>query len=165
MPPGTVDAMEVLRVASDLARLRGFAAPGRRELVEACAAVLGQGEPLGRGRAVARAMGHVLVGARQGRLPADAPRSGLGPHVEELVAALRLPGPGDPPAEMRLDPLRSDLDRRRHIALQRLTVCGVPYGRLREGAALGAETLTQHWTLGVGARDVGDDRSGRVCTG
>ena len=144
---GTVDAMEVLRVATDLARLRGVAAPGR-ELVEACAAVLGQGEPLGRGRAVARAMGHVLVGGRRGRLPADAPRSGLGPHVEELVATLRLPGPGDPAVEMRLDPLRSDLDRRRHIALQRLTVCGVPYGRLREGAALGAETLTQHWTLG-----------------
>ena len=61
-----------------------------RELVEACAAVLGQGEPLGRGRAVARAMGHVLVGRRQGRLPADTPRSGLGPHVEELVATLAL---------------------------------------------------------------------------
>ena len=145
---GTVDAMEVLRVATDLARLRGFAAPGRRELIEACAGVLGQGEPLGRGRAVAQAMGHVLVGRRHGRLPADTPRSGLGPHVEGLVAALRLPGPGDPAVEMRLDPLRSDLDRRRHIALQRLTVCGIPYGRLRQGTALGAETLTQHWSLG-----------------
>ena len=93
---GTVDATELVRLASDLARLRGHAAPGRRELVEACAAVLSQGEPVGRGRAVARAMQQVLIGARHGRLAAGTPRSGLGPHVERLLAELRLPGPGDP---------------------------------------------------------------------
>jgi hypothetical protein len=144
---GTVDAQEVLRVTADLARLRNLAAPGRRELVEACTAVLAQGEPLGRGRAVARAMGTVLVGGRHGRLAPGTPRSGLGPHVEALLAELRLPGPGDPPADLRLDALRSDLDRRRHVTLQRLTVCGVPYGQLIGGVALGAETLTQRWSI------------------
>ena len=127
---GTVDATELVRLAGDLARLRGHAAPGRRELVEACAAVLSQGEPVGRGRAVARAMQQVLIGARHGRLAPGTPRSGLGPHVERLLAELRLPGPGEPRTELRLDPLRSDLDRRRHVALQRLVACGVAYGEL-----------------------------------
>jgi Mg-chelatase subunit ChlD len=144
---GTVDAIEIHRLATDLARLRTHSAPGRRELVEACAAVLNQGELLGRGRAVAAAMGSALVGRRQGRLAPGTPRSGLGPHVEALLAELRLPGSGDEPADVRLDPLRSPLDRRRHVALQRLTICGVPYATLLETDALGAESLTQHWRL------------------
>src|SRR5205823_12970078 len=110
-----------------LARLRGLPAPGRRELVEALQTCLAQGEPLGRGRAIAAAMGRVLVGHRSGSLARGTPRSGLGPHVEELVARLRLPGAGaDQTAEVRLDPLRSELDRRRHVALHRLEACGVP---------------------------------------
>ena len=145
---GTVDATELVRLAGDLARLRGHAAPGRRELVEACAAVLSQGEPVGRGRAVARAMQQVLIGARHGRLAPGTPRSGLGPHVERLLAELRLPGPGEPRTELRLDPLRSDLDRRRHVALQRLVGCGVAYGELTGSSGLGVETLTQVWSVG-----------------
>jgi Family of unknown function (DUF5682)/VWA domain containing CoxE-like protein len=142
---GTVEATEIARVANDLARLRGHAAPGRRELVEACAAALTQGDPLGRGRAVARAMDVALVGRRQGRLAEATPRSGLAPHVEQLLAELRLPGQGDPEADLRLDPLRSDLDRRRHVALTRLTTCAIAYAEHLEGIALGVETLTQRW--------------------
>ncbi|GGT15619.1 vWA domain-containing protein [Streptomyces chromofuscus] len=151
-PSGPADAREISRLASDLARLRGLPAAGRGELVEAVQTVLTQGEPYGRGRAVARAMERVLVGTRSGRPAPQAPRSGLAPAVEAEVARLGLPGPeagGPGPArDMRLDPLRSDLDRRRELLLRRLTVCGVPYGEVKEvvGAG-GAEALTSRWEV------------------
>jgi hypothetical protein len=145
-PAGVPDEREAVRVAVDLARLRGLPAPGRRELVEALQTCLAQGEPLGRGRAIASAMGRVLVGSRGGSLARGTPRSGLGPHVEELVARLRLPGAlADRAIELRLDPLRSDLDRRRHVALERLVACGVPYGT-RVGPP-GVEQITERWDV------------------
>jgi Mg-chelatase subunit ChlD len=151
-PSGPADAREISRLASDLARLRGLPAAGRGELVEAVQTVLAQGEPYGRGRAVARAMERVLVGTRGGRPAPQAPRSGLAPAVEAEVARLGLPGPqeGGPGAarDLRLDPLRSDLDRRRELLLRQLTVCAVPYGEVKEvvGAG-GAEALTSRWEV------------------
>ncbi|BFO18672.1 hypothetical protein SHKM778_50600 [Streptomyces sp. KM77-8] len=151
-PSGPADAREISRLASDLARLRGLPAAGRGELVEAVQTVLAQGEPYGRGRAVARAMERVLVGTRTGRPAPGAPRSGLVPAVEAEVSRLGLPGPGTDgsgtPRDLRLDPLRSDLDRRRELLLRRLTVCGVPYGEAKEvvGAG-GAEALTSRWEV------------------
>ncbi|WP_413755498.1 DUF5682 family protein [Streptomyces sp. MMBL 11-3] len=150
-PSGPPDAREISRLAGDLARLRGLPAAGRGELVEAVQTVLAQGEPYGRGRAVARAMERVLVGTRGGRPAPGAPRSGLAPAVEAELAELRLPGPdgsGSAARDLRLDPLRSDLDRRRELLLQRLTVCGVPYGEAKDvvGAG-GTEALTSRWEV------------------
>ncbi len=176
-PSGPADAREITRLASDLARLRGLPAAGRGELVEAVQTVLAQGEPYGRGRAVARAMERVLVGTRGGRPAPDAPRSGLAPAVEAELSELGLPGPAAAPAdpgstkagpgntrtdpgdtrtgpassparELRLDPLRSPLDRARDLLLRRLAVCGVPYAEAREAVgAGGAETLTTRWEV------------------
>ncbi|MFI8081334.1 DUF5682 family protein [Kitasatospora sp. NPDC086009] len=151
-PSGPADAREIVRLAGDLARLRGLAAPGRGELVEAVQTVLAQGEPLGRGRAVARALERVLVGTRTGRAAPGAPRSGLAPAVEAAFTELGLPGPGDSaktaPRELRLDPLRSALDRRRDLLLHRLTACGVPYGEPVAGVgAGGTETLGARWRV------------------
>ncbi|MFD8702116.1 DUF5682 family protein [Kitasatospora sp. NPDC059648] len=148
-PSGPADAREIVRLAGDLARLRGHAAPGRGELVEAVQTVLAQGEPLGRGRAVARALEQVLVGTRTGRPTPAAPRSGLAPAVETLLAELGLPGPTDPgPRELRLDPLRSPLDRRREVLLHRLTACGVPYAEpVASTGPGGTETLGTRWRL------------------
>ncbi|WP_198655262.1 DUF5682 family protein [Streptomyces geranii] len=146
---GTGEAAEALRLAGDLARLRGLPAPGRGELIEALTTVLGQGEPLGRGRALARAVEGVLVGSGWGRVAPGTPRSGLGPAVEAELDALRLPGPGDPgPREVRLDPHRSKLDRRREVLLQRLAVCQVGYGEAVEVAGTGdGAALTTRWKL------------------
>jgi len=142
---GVPDAREAVRVATDLARLRDLPAPGRRELVEALQTTLAQAEPLGRGRAVAAAMQRVLIGTRRGRLAPGTPRSGLGPHVEALLAELRLPGPDAPyPVEIRLNPLRSDLDRRRHITIQQLRVCEVPYA---VPISVDEELITGLWVL------------------
>ncbi|NXY97874.1 VWA domain-containing protein [Streptomyces sp. BR123] len=146
---GTGEAAETLRLACDLAVLRGLPAPGRGELLEAVTTVLGQGEPLGRGRALARALEAVLVGAGRGRITPRAPRSGLAPGVEAELAELRLPGPEDPASrEVRLDPLRSPLDRRREVLLQRLSVLGAGYGEPLDVAATGDGTaLGTKWRL------------------
>ncbi|MEV7520079.1 DUF5682 family protein [Streptomyces sp. NPDC091371] len=146
---GTGEAAETLRLACDLAVLRGLPAPGRGELLEAVTTVLGQGEPLGRGRALARALEAVFVGTARGRVTPHAPRSGLGPAVEAELAELRLPGPDDPaPRELRLDPLRSALDARREVLLQRLLVCGASYGEPAPVAATGDGTaLGTKWRL------------------
>ncbi|UPZ33425.1 DUF5682 family protein [Streptomyces sp. LRE541] len=151
-PSGPAEAREICRLAGDLARLRGLPAAGRGELVEAVQTVLTQGEPYGRGRAVARAMERVLVGKRGGRPAPGAPRSGLAPAVGAQLAELRLPGPdsrgADATRELRLDALRSDLDRRRELLLHRLSVCGVPYGEAKESVgAGGTEALTSRWEV------------------
>ncbi|MGW4199549.1 DUF5682 family protein [Streptomyces sp. NPDC004726] len=148
-PSGPADAREVVRMARDLAALRGLPAASRGELAEAAQTVLTQGRLLGRGRVVAAAMERVLVGSRQGRLAPGTPRSGLGPSVEALLAELKLPGPDEPERrELRLDMLRTDLDRRREICLRRLTVCGVPYGEESAVAGVGeAAALTTRWAV------------------
>ncbi|WP_406246411.1 DUF5682 family protein [Streptomyces anulatus] len=151
-PYGPADGREVVRVAGDLARLRGLPAPGRGELLEAVQTVLGRGETYGTGRAVARALEQVLIGARTGRPAPAAPRSGLGPAVEAETEALALPGPEDAhektPRDLRLDPARSPLDRRRELLLRRLTVCGIPYAQEQGVAgAAGGEGLTTRWQV------------------
>lgn len=142
---GLPDARAAARMARGLAVLRGLPAPSRQELLEGLESALGQGEPLGRGRVLARALDAVMVGRQRGNLAPDTPRAGLLPHVEALLAALRLPGPeqaGKDPEPLRLDPLRSPLDRRRHVTLLRLATCAVPYAERRESAG---ETLTHVW--------------------
>ncbi|MGM1058702.1 DUF5682 family protein [Saccharothrix sp. Mg75] len=148
-PAGPGEAREALRLAVDLARLRGLPAPGRGEVVEAVQTVLTHAEPLGRGRVVARAAGDVLVGHRTGVLAPGTPRSGLAPAVEDLVADLRLPGPGSrEPVALRLDPLRSALDARREVALRRLAVLGVTYGEETGTSGVGGgDALSTRWTV------------------
>lgn len=149
LPASVPDARAAAEVAISLAHLRGLPAPGRRELVEAVQTALSHGELLGRGRIVARAMQTVLVGHQRGRLAPGTPRSGLGPHVAALLDELRLPAGAMPePVDVRLDPLRSPLDRRRHVALCRLRACGIPYGAEQESVAAGGlESLTVTWRV------------------
>ena len=94
-------------------------------------------------------MEHVLVGRRRGQLAPDTPRSGLAPHVFALLDELRLPhGVMAEPEDVRLDPLRARIDRRRHVALCRMRACGIPYGAAQESvAAGGVESLTVVWRL------------------
>ena len=142
------DAAEVARLCADLATLRGLPAAGRREFLEAVGAALGQGEPMGRGLVLAQALEAELIGEGRGRLAPGTPQSGLHPHVTELLTALRLPGPesgaAKEPVERSLDPLRSPLDRRRQVAMERLNLCHVPYAE-RRASTVKAETLTQTW--------------------
>jgi hypothetical protein len=147
---GTPDAMEIVRVAEDLGRLRGHGA-GRRELLEGVETTLVQGDLLGRGRAIAAAAQVVFAGDRRGSLPADVPRSGLAVQVESTLKRLRAPGPdsgGDEPREMRLDPLRSRLDRSRAVVFRRLNLIGVAYASRVDTEGVGnRENLTELWRV------------------
>ena len=145
-PAGPGEARQALRFALDLASLRGLAAPARGEIVEAAQAVLGHGDSLGRGQALAKALETALVGDRHGQLAPGTPLSGLRASVEALLRELRLPGPRQAGRELRLDPLRSPLDRRREIALRRLAACQAPYAQQRELVAPGGlPALTTAW--------------------
>ncbi len=148
---GTPDATEIVRVARDLSRLRGHAAPGRGEFLEAIETALVQGDLLGRGRAVAAAAQAILIGKHRGRLPMGTPRSGLAVQVEAAIARLKLPGPDaadEEPRELRLDPLRSRLDRGRAVLLRRLSLVGIRYAQRLDTEAIGnRENLTEAWQV------------------
>lgn len=148
---GTPDATEVVRLARDLSRLRGHAAPGRGELLEAIETALVQGDLVGRGPAVAAAAQNVLVGKQRGRLPKGTPRSGLAVQVEAAIARLKLPGPNavdEEPRELRLDPLRSRLDRGRAVLFRRLNLVGIHYAQRLDTEAIGnRENLTEAWQV------------------
>ncbi|GAA4915055.1 VWA domain containing CoxE-like protein [Stackebrandtia albiflava] len=140
---GTPDAVAVYTMARELASLRGLPAPGRAELVEGLQSALAQGEPLGRARAVAKAAEQVLVGERRGRIAGEAPRSGLVAHVADLRKELRLPVRD---RAFRLDPFRSPLDRRRHVAMFRMRAAGIDYAQPGEMTGVaGAESVTKTW--------------------
>ncbi len=134
-----------------LADCAGFAAAGRGELLEAIETSLVQGDLLGRGRAVASAAQKVLVGQQRGRLPPDTPRSGLAPQIEATMQRLKLPGPDEideDAKELRLDPLRSKLDRARAVVLRRLNLIGVHYAQRFDTESVGnRDNLTEAWRV------------------
>ena len=148
---GTPDAIEIVRLARDLGRLRGHEAPGRGELLEAVETSLVQGDLFGRGRAVAAAAQMVLVGNQRGRLPRGTPRSGLAAQIDAAMVRLKLPGPDaidQEPRELRLDPSRSKLDRGRAVLLRRLSLVGIQYARRLDAEAIGIrENLTEAWEV------------------
>ncbi|MDB5385633.1 MAG: hypothetical protein JWM11_1279 [Planctomycetaceae bacterium] len=149
-PMNAADGTEVLRMSRDLAHLRGLAAPGRSELIESLQMCLTRGQLFGLGRAVASAMQTILVGNRFGSVPADLPRCGLAPHMESILRQLRLPGPESLGQEkrLRLDPLRSGLDRARVVVFEQLQACQIPYASRADAGSVGdRESLTSVWDV------------------
>ena len=147
-----VDAIEVTRLARDLASLRGLTQPGRRELLESLSSAMGQGELIGRGRVLASALEQSMVGRRRGRLAVGTPRSGLTTFVERELEALGLPQPTREsvprPVELVLDPLRNARDLARHLLLERLVALDVPYGeRVVRSTFVDAESLSVRWSI------------------
>ena len=146
-PCGTGEIAEAVRVAADLATLRGLPAPGRRELLEAMTGVYAQGDVFGRGRVVAGAAQRVLVGSERGQLAPGTPRSGLADDLDRRLAALRLPAAA---TELRLEPLRGNLDADREIFLRQLLAAGIAYGKPTAGTgAGGARTVGSRWSVAV----------------
>lgn len=148
-PAGPGEAAEALRVALDLAAIRGLAAPSRRELVEAVTTVLAQGEVLGRGRAVAAAMQRVLIGDRRGKVAPGTPVSALRANLVGALSELGLPtSPSPEPRHLSLAPLRGGRDLAIHVLANRLLTGGVAYATPDEARAWrGAETVTTGWRL------------------
>lgn len=131
-PAGTGEVAEAVRMAGDLARMRGLPATGRREAIEALTSVFAQGSVIGRGRAVAQALQAVMIGDRRGTLPPGAPVPALLSQVKQLLAQLRLPaGETDRSAIVRVEPFKGGRQLERHLALNRLQALNIPYVRER----------------------------------
>lgn len=146
-PSGPAETAETLRLAIDLARIRGLPAPGRRELIEAATTVLAHGEVLGRGRAVAAALSATLIGRRLGRVAPGTPVSALLAELRAELRAAQLPTEAE--REVALAPLRGGLDLTRHVLLRRLQVAAISYGQPATKAQVrGADRITQRWVLG-----------------
>ena len=97
--PGRPRPRETVRLALDLARLRGLPAPGRGELVEAVQTRARPGRAYGPGPGGGAGDGAgARRHARRGRPARTRPVPGSAPAVEAEVAALRLPGPESPRA-------------------------------------------------------------------
>jgi Mg-chelatase subunit ChlD len=144
-PMNAADGMEVLRMSRDLSVLRGLLTPGRGELIESLQTCLTRGQLFGLGQAVADAMQTILVGNRFGTVPSMLPRCGLAPHIESIFQQLRLPGPESLGQEkrLRLDPLRSALDRARVVVFEQMLACQIPYAARAEDGGFGdRESLT-----------------------
>jgi len=148
----TPDAMEVIRMMRDLARLRQLPAPGRSELIEALSSCLTYGEINGRAREVAKAAEQVLVGKRRGQVASRTPRCGLAVAIDGLLQTFSLPGleqAKEPPRELRLDILRSPRDRAKALVLRRLCLLGIPYAqRVDTIASDQRENLIERWSVG-----------------
>ncbi|WP_448759889.1 DUF5682 family protein [Actinomyces oricola] len=145
-PAGPGEAAETVRVACDLATLRHLAAPSRRELIEAATTVLAQGEVLGRGQIVARALEQVLIGQKAGAVAPGTPVSALRATVRQELEALDLPLGQS--AALSLAPLRGGNDLERHVLLHRLRTGAIRYADLEQAQAWrGAETVTETWHL------------------
>ncbi|MCA9063566.1 MAG: VWA domain-containing protein [Planctomycetaceae bacterium] len=158
-PMNAADAQEVVRVVRDLARVRALPSPGRQEVMEAFQHCLTQGQLYGAGRVVAQAMQTVLVGRKSGRLPQAMPRCGLSTHLDQILRTLRLPtdsftetdqrsGSQKMSKRMRLDPLRSALDRAREVVFQQLNLLRIPYATpAADGSARDRQSLTTVWDV------------------
>ena len=139
------DAIECTRMASDLARLRGLRTPGRREMLESVESTMAQGQREGRGRALARVLSKRLVGERKGVLAPHTPRSGLSVFMDEHFKALRLEHIDE--KVLRLDPHRSLLDKKRHIAFCQMQALQIRFAERLTTGDEGRERIGQAWSL------------------
>ncbi|WP_349827316.1 DUF5682 family protein [Brevibacterium litoralis] len=168
-PCGTGEVTEAVRLAQDLASLRGLPAAGRSELWEAVDTVFAQGEDHGRGRAVREAAHRALVGTRHGKVAPGTPEPALAEAVVEDLRDLRLLDRALDPVRrrevLRLDPLRSPLDARREVFFARTATAGMAVANPVEGTGVGGvATVTTRWQL-VDPAVVRARAAGRVALG
>lgn len=132
--------IDALRLAEALAALRNRPRPGLTEMNEAALAVFcfGNDLPL---QIIQR---RLIVGERLGQVPAQAPAVPLQVDLTAAQKRLRLPPQADPTI-YDLD-LRQPNDLARSALLHRLTLLGVPWGRLERSGG-GRGTFHEVWTL------------------
>ena len=136
----TASLIEAQRLAVALAALRGRPAPGFEELREAAIACLAGGEP----RLWDTIAANLLFGDAVGRIPEGAPHAPLIEDLQREQRRTRLK-PEALDRELALD-LRSDAGLDRSTLLHRLTILGVPWGRLTE-AGRSRGTFRERWVL------------------
>jgi hypothetical protein len=132
--------IDALRLAEALAALRNRPRPGLTEMNEAALSVLCFGSDLSL-QVIER---RLIVGERLGQVPSDAPAVPLQVDLAIAQKRLRLPPQADPKT-YDLD-LRQPTGLARSVLLHRLTLLGIPWGRLLRSGG-GRSTFHEVWTL------------------
>jgi hypothetical protein len=136
----TASLIEAERLAVTIAALRDRPAPGFEELREAAIACLCFGEALV-WQTIAR---RLLIGAEVGRIPDNVPLAPLLEDLQREQKRVRLK-PEALDRELAID-LRSESGLDRSTLLHRLTLLGVPWGKIADsGSSRG--TFRERWTL------------------
>src|SRR6266700_472221 len=136
----TASLIEAERLAVGLAAMRDRPAPGFEELREAAIACLCFGEALV-WQTVSR---RLLIGAEVGRIPDNVPLAPLLEDLQREQKRVRLK-PEALERELAVD-LRSDSGLDRSTLLHRLTLLGVPWGKLTD-AGRSRGTFRERWVL------------------
>jgi Family of unknown function (DUF5682) len=136
----TASLIEAERLAISLAAMRDRPAPGFEELREAAIACLCFGEVLV-WETVARGL---LIGAEVGRIPDNVPLAPLLEDLQREQKRVRLK-PEALERELAVD-LRSESGLDRSTLLHRLTLLGVPWGKLTD-AGRSRGTFRERWVL------------------
>lgn len=136
----TASLIEAQRLAVCIAAIRGRPAPGFEELREAAIACLCFGEAL----VWATIARRLLVGAEVGRIPANVPLAPLLEDLQREQKRVRLKAEALD-RELAID-LRSESGLDRSTLLHRLTILGVPWGKIAE-AGRSRGTFRERWVL------------------
>ncbi|WP_119302778.1 DUF5682 family protein [Dongia deserti] len=136
----TASVIEAERLAVSIAALRGRPAPGFEELREAAIACLCFGESLV-WQTIAQ---HLLIGGEVGRIPDNVPLAPLLEDLQREQKRVRLK-PEALDRELAID-LRSESGVDRSTLLHRLTLLGVPWGKLAD-AGRSRGTFRERWVL------------------
>lgn len=139
-PVSAADVVEATRLAQALAVVRDRPLAGLSEVDDAARAALGAG-----GDAPLRLISNELVvGTHIGSVPASTPMVPLARSLASEQRRCRLkPTPDERLVELDL---RTQLDRSRSQLLHRVTILGVPWGRVVEGRG-STGTFRETWTL------------------
>jgi hypothetical protein len=136
----TASVIEAARLAESLAALRELALPGLDEMREASLATLCQGEPAP-WRLIET---NLVIGGDVGGIDEGVPQMPLQADLARWQKRLKLK-PEALDRDLSLD-LRSESGLARSLLLHRLTLIGVPWGRLTDaGASRG--TFRENWKL------------------
>jgi hypothetical protein len=140
LPASTSSVIEATRLATTLAALRGQPMPGLSEMRDATLAALCHGDPVPL-RVIELKL---VIGSTVGAVDASAPQPPLLADLQKQQKKLRLK-PDALEQDVALD-LRSDAGLAKSVLLHRLSLLGVPWGRLVDASA-GRGTFREVWRL------------------
>jgi hypothetical protein len=133
--------IESVRLADSLASMRGRSIASLEELTESTLSILCHGNPMPL-RVIERKL---IVGQRLGEVPEGAPAVPLQKDLAAQQKTLRMKVTGD---DLTLDlDQRNQTDLARSRLLHRLSILGIPWGRLMEDQMRAISTFHEIWTL------------------
>ncbi|MBN8678300.1 MAG: hypothetical protein J0M29_08750 [Chitinophagales bacterium] len=139
MDISTAHVIESVRLGESVAALRGLSRPGLLEMNEATQTVMCMGD----GVLLELVRKELVVGVALGKTPENLPKLPLQADFEETARKLRLPFTAEG-KELDLD-LRQELDLKRSVFFNRLSILGIPWAKSSRSRSRG--TFRESWVL------------------